>query len=728
MNAEMPAWSRVLFEEHWRHIAIHGGRGSSKSHSVARALLIRASQKTLRILCAREIQDSIKKSVKQLLDDCIESMGLRWFFTSTDSEIRGQNGSLFIFAGLLRNIDSVKSMEGVDICWVEEAQSVSKRSIDVLIPTIRKPGSQLIWVWNPTKPTDPVDRMFRSGRKLRDDETVVEVNYRDNPWFTDVLKSDMLRDRESDAGNARHVWDGAYLVRSKANIFSDWDIVTDENAPIIPPGMTPRYGADWGFTHPTTLIRCWVLENKRTIYIEEEAYGEGVDVKDTPALFATVTDAHRYPIYADPARPETISHMRQFFNKQVQPAKKGANSVEEGVKWLMGYRILVHERCEHTIFELENYKRKVDPKTLEVQDEIEDAHNHCIAEGERVLTERGYVPIEHVTTSDRVMTRGGWRSVLFADVTDVDRDLVRVTTTVGSFLCTPDHEVWTSKGFVRADALRYDDEVIGDEQWASLTTSKQLNGAEKHGGATQAVSSDRTGATSQGVQQTGPYGCIVLSGPQPMERSHEDTTSTTSMATRETTLSRILSASRQNSTQQSTHGQQSESNASGSISIAFDPSPARGTPQKQVSSSIDESARLPMKSLSLQANDASNAGAISSPVQSATVIDFAQTSAGPLTVAQAVSTTLSACVSAEHASLSTDTARSRLVPGRVVHVQEAGRCERVYDLTVDEHHEFVVEGVLVSNCMDALRYAVESDRRAPKAVPVVIPEPIASRW
>lgn len=380
----MPAWSRVLFEEHWRHIAIHGGRGSSKSHSVARALLIRASQKTLRILCAREIQDSIKKSVKQLLDDCIESMGLRWFFTSTDSEIRGQNGSLFIFAGLLRNIDSVKSMEGVDICWVEEAQSVSQRSIDVLVPTIRKERSQIIWVWNPTKQSDPVDRMFRSGTRMPD-ECVLEVNYRDNPWFTGALRDEMERDKKRDPDRFRHVWKGAYLTRSKANIFSDWRVVSEkaedekDRPPKIPASITPRYGADWGFmADPTTLVRCWVLQNERVIYVDREVYGVGVDIVDTPALFAGVPDSDRHLIVADSSRPETISHMRKHFNKRVMPAVKGPNSVEEGVKFLQGYTILVHERCEHTIDELENYKRKTDPKTGEVLDEIEDAHNHCM--------------------------------------------------------------------------------------------------------------------------------------------------------------------------------------------------------------------------------------------------------------------------------------------------------------------------------------------------------------
>lgn len=378
MNAEMPAWSQVLFQEHWRHIAIHGGRGSSKSHSVARALLIRASQKTLRVLCAREIQDSIKKSVKQLLDDCIESMGLRWFYTSTDTEIRGRNGSLFIFAGLLRNIDSVKSMEGVDICWVEEAQSVSQRSIDVLVPTIRKAGSQIIWVWNPTKQSDPVDKMFRAGKRMPD-ECVLEVNHKDNPWFTDELRAEMLRDKARDPDRYHHVWCGGYLTRSKASIFTDWRIVNDENAPTIPLGVQPRFGADWGFaSDPTVLIRCWVLEGARTIYVDREAWGVGVDVVDTPALFRTIEDSERFTILADSSRPETISHMQKHFSRKVLPAKKGPNSVEEGVKFLQGYTILAHVSCEHTIHELDAYSLKTDAKTGEILNEIEDANNHCI--------------------------------------------------------------------------------------------------------------------------------------------------------------------------------------------------------------------------------------------------------------------------------------------------------------------------------------------------------------
>ena len=124
-----------------RYKAAYGGRGSAKSHSFARALVIKASAEPLRILCCREIQKSIKDSSKRLLDDVIEVFELQEFFESTETEIRGKNGSLFLFAGLKTNPEAIKSMEGIDIAWVEEANRVSKRSLDLLIPTVRKANS-----------------------------------------------------------------------------------------------------------------------------------------------------------------------------------------------------------------------------------------------------------------------------------------------------------------------------------------------------------------------------------------------------------------------------------------------------------------------------------------------------------------------------------------------------------------------------------------------------------
>ena len=123
----LPDWSEhiCLFFDDYRYIAIHGGRGSSKSHTIARIIVLQAAKEPTRVLCAREVQKSIKDSVKRLLDDVIDDMGMRPMFESTDKEIRGRNGSLIVFAGLQHNVDSIKSMEGIDICWCEEAQTIS---------------------------------------------------------------------------------------------------------------------------------------------------------------------------------------------------------------------------------------------------------------------------------------------------------------------------------------------------------------------------------------------------------------------------------------------------------------------------------------------------------------------------------------------------------------------------------------------------------------------------
>ena len=208
MKAQLPDWASCLFDVSARYFAIHGGRGSAKSRSVATALLLRAAEKPMRILCAREIQKSIRDSVKRLLDDEIARLGLSDFYSSLETEIRGANGSLFIFAGLRSNVESVKSMEGVDVCWVEEAQTVSQTSLDTLVPTIRAPGSQIMFTWNPRAATDPVDAMFR-GETAPPGTIRREVNWSDNPWFPDVLRVELEYDRKRDPGRYAHVWEGA---------------------------------------------------------------------------------------------------------------------------------------------------------------------------------------------------------------------------------------------------------------------------------------------------------------------------------------------------------------------------------------------------------------------------------------------------------------------------------------------------------------------------------------
>lgn len=206
---EFPEYYRQFFEP-VRFKGLHGGRGSGKSHCFAGHMVLRAaSEEGFRAVCVREIQRSIADSVKQLIEDKIEEFGLSGFFKLTETEIVGQNDSKIIFRGMQNHTAaSIKSLEGYDLAWIEEAQTISKRSLELLTPTIRKPGSEIWASWNPEEETDPIDVFFRGQESP--DILCKEVNWDQNPWFPDELKRDMERDKQRDPDKWLHVWQGHY--------------------------------------------------------------------------------------------------------------------------------------------------------------------------------------------------------------------------------------------------------------------------------------------------------------------------------------------------------------------------------------------------------------------------------------------------------------------------------------------------------------------------------------
>jgi phage terminase large subunit len=205
MTVEFPQALEFLFTPARTKVA-YGGRGSSKSWSIARALLVQAAAKPLRILCAREIQRSMKDSVHKLLADQVVELGLEGFFEVQNDSIRGRNGSEFIFAGLRFNIDNIKSKEGLDRCWVEEAQTVSKSSWDKLIPTIRKPDSE-VWIsFNPELESDETYQRFVANAPAG--ALVRKVNYTDNPWFPEVLRAELEALKARDYDDYLTIWEG----------------------------------------------------------------------------------------------------------------------------------------------------------------------------------------------------------------------------------------------------------------------------------------------------------------------------------------------------------------------------------------------------------------------------------------------------------------------------------------------------------------------------------------
>jgi len=369
-----PEWAEPLLQPS-RYKGAWGGRGSGKSHFFAElAIEAHILDQNRRTVCVREIQKSLSQSVKRLLEIKIEQMGAGAYFEVQEAVIKSRKGDgMIIFQGMQKHTaDSIKSLEGYDCAWVEEAQSMSQTSLDLLRPTIRKPNSELWFTWNPRLATDPIDTLLRGDTPPKD-ASVIRVNYTDNPWFPDVLRDEMEYDRKRDIDKYQHVWMGGYLARSNARVFNNWRIDEFE----APADAVHRLGADWGFAvDPTTLVRCHIVG--RTLYIDYEAYMVGCEIVNTPDLFMTVPESEKWPIVADSARPETISYMRSHGFPKIMNAVKGPKSLEEGVEFLKGYDIVVHPRCTHAIDELTLYSYKIDKLTDKVLPVLSDTKNHVI--------------------------------------------------------------------------------------------------------------------------------------------------------------------------------------------------------------------------------------------------------------------------------------------------------------------------------------------------------------
>jgi phage terminase large subunit len=277
-----------------------------------------------------------------------------------------------IFEGMQdHTADSLKSLEGFGRAWVEEAQSLSKRSMDLLLPTIREPGSEIWFSWNPENDHDPIDTLLVANKP--DNAVVVEVNYNQNPWVTPEMEEEAERMRRLDPDAYAHIWLGGYNKRSDAQVLSG-KFVVDEFTP-AESWDGPYFGADWGFSQdPTVLVKVWRADGR--LWIDYEAGGVGVELDALPALFDTVPGARDHVIRADSARPETISHMvtRGF---RVQAAPKWSGSVQDGIAWLRGHEsIVIHPRCTRALDEARLWSYKVDRMTGDPLPTLVDAHNH----------------------------------------------------------------------------------------------------------------------------------------------------------------------------------------------------------------------------------------------------------------------------------------------------------------------------------------------------------------
>lgn len=356
-----------------RYKGAHGGRGSGKSHFFGELWLEENVRRKLDCVCLRETLKSLEFSVKKLLEEKITRFNAGAYFDVQDRRIFSKRGGVTIFEGMQNHTsESIKSLEGFDRAWFEEAQNASNKSLTLLRPTIRKPNSEMWFGWNPDLATDPIDDLLR-GEHLPPGAVVVKANYTDNPWLPQELRDEMEYDKRRDPDKYAHVWLGEYRRNSEARVFKNWTVEEFE----IDPKATIRQGADWGFSvDPTVLVQCWI--EGRKLYVPHEAYRVGCEITDTPALFMQVPDSERWAIVADSARPETISHMQRNGFPKIMSAVKGAKSLEEGVEFLKSFDIVVHPRCKHLIDELTLYAYKTDKLTAQVLPVLDDKDNHVI--------------------------------------------------------------------------------------------------------------------------------------------------------------------------------------------------------------------------------------------------------------------------------------------------------------------------------------------------------------
>ena len=365
-----------------RYRGAYGGRGSGKSFTFAKMAAVFGAIEPLRILCTREFMNSIKESFYAEIKNAIESNA--WLASVYDvgiDYIRGKagtsaDGTEFIFRGLRNNISSIKSLAQIDICIVEEAEDAPEYSWVNLEPTIRAPKSEIWIVWNPKRRDSPVNQRFVENKPPRCH--IIKMNYNDNPWFPAELEEQrQTAMRTFKPEMYAHVWEGAYLERSDAQIFADKYII-QEFAPMQTWGM-PYCGLDFGFSQdPTAAVKCWVHDNR--LYIEYEAGKVGLELDKTAQyLCKAINDFAGHEIQADSARPESINYLQRHGLPKIVGVEKGKGSVEDGILFMQSFdKIVIHPRCVETIAEFSKYSYKVDKQSGRVTNDIVDAYNHYI--------------------------------------------------------------------------------------------------------------------------------------------------------------------------------------------------------------------------------------------------------------------------------------------------------------------------------------------------------------
>ena len=353
ITMDIPKEFQPLFKNDWREAAVYGGRYSLKSHTVARFLLIQARMGKIRVACFREFQNSIAESSHQLLSDLIKQYKLTDFQITNNSIINKITGSDFIFKGLWQNEQSVKSIEGIDIAWVEEAQTVSKESLEVLTPTVRKDGSRIIYTYNRLLEDDPVHtRLVIEGRP---NTLIINVNY-DIAIKYGMIPDVILKEIEDDKANRPALYAHKWLGEPNSlerKIYKNWAIIDE----IPHEARLEVRGLDFGFTNDPTVIQDIYKYNGGYI-VDERLRQKGMH-NDKIASFIKNLDSPQTLVIADSAEPKSIDEITAY-GVNIIGAIKGQGSVKRGIDFVQSQQMSLTKRSVNTIKSYRNYLYKTD--------------------------------------------------------------------------------------------------------------------------------------------------------------------------------------------------------------------------------------------------------------------------------------------------------------------------------------------------------------------------------
>ena len=382
VDLELPPKIIDNFAQPARHRVFDGGRGSGKTRSLALMTAVYGykfaeAHREGVILASREHLNSLDESSMEEIKAAIRSVPwLLDYYDIGEKYIRTKNRRVsYAFAGLRHNLDSIKSKACILLNWTDEAENVSEGAWRKLIPTIREEGSENWVSYNRESPESATHRRFVVSPPSRCIRTT--INWRDNPWFPDVLNQERLDDQRLRADTYDHVWEGAFLTLTEAQVFSG-KFAVEEFEPAN--GWDgPYYGIDFGFRpDPLAAVEVWIYNNR--LYVRREAYKTGVEIDQTAAFIGQrLPRLKDYTARADSAEPKTISYLIRNGLPRVEGVKKWPNSVMEGVRYMRGFeKIVVHPDCDGTAREFRLYSHKTDRLTGDILPEIIDANNHAI--------------------------------------------------------------------------------------------------------------------------------------------------------------------------------------------------------------------------------------------------------------------------------------------------------------------------------------------------------------